>query len=400
MPTPAAGRSSPVSRFLIDFNFADGLDSLFRLVARSGQVLSFARGGTMGAATAIDRNGLLYVPGVQFPRFTHQLNATTGLWDPAGILLEGAATNVVLWPRDLTNAAWTKTSCTAAHTQVGVDGAANSASLLTATGANATCLQAITLSSSARAQSARVRRVTGTGTVQMTTDGGGTWTPIVLTAAWTRFYIPVQTLANPSVGFRIVTNGDAIAVDLVQNETGVWTSEIPTTTAAVTRSADVLSVPLNALPRDGTLYLKAVDMGATAIGGGNARAAAIGAAAAAAPTLYLASSGGKWSANYNSNNGAGLVTTGAPATSVSRGDTMELLASLSTAGAAAFAQSINAATDDPGSATAAEGIPGAWSGATLYLGRGDASASFVAPIALQIVRYAAAVQTLSQLRAA
>jgi hypothetical protein len=51
--------------------------------------------------------------------------------------------------------------------------------------------------------------------------------------------IPVQTLANPTVGFRIVTSGDAIAVDFVQNETGTGaSSEIATTTAAVTRAAD------------------------------------------------------------------------------------------------------------------------------------------------------------------
>jgi len=45
------------------------------------------------------------------------------------------------------------------------------------------------------------------------------------------------------VGFRIVTSGDAIAVDYVQCENGAFaTSAIPTTTATVTRSADVFSI--------------------------------------------------------------------------------------------------------------------------------------------------------------
>jgi hypothetical protein len=52
--------------------------------------------------------------------------------------------------------------------------------------------------------------------------------------------IPTQTLANPTVGFRIVTSGDQIAVDFVQNENGAFgTSPIPTTTTAATRAADV-----------------------------------------------------------------------------------------------------------------------------------------------------------------
>ncbi len=45
------------------------------------------------------------------------------------------------------------------------------------------------------------------------------------------------------VGFRIVTNGDQIAVDLVQNENGTFdTSAIPTTTVSVTRAQDAVTV--------------------------------------------------------------------------------------------------------------------------------------------------------------
>jgi len=168
-----------------------------------------------------------------------------------GLLIEEARTNVALWNRDLTNAAWTKSNATAAKDQTGPDGVANSASSLTATAGNATCLQAITLGSSVRYQSAYIKRITGSGVINMTMDNGTTWTAITVTSAWTAVEIPTQTLANPTVGFRIVTSGDAIAVDFVQNENSAFrTSPIATTTASATRAADdgALSLALPATP--------------------------------------------------------------------------------------------------------------------------------------------------------
>ena len=172
-----------------------------------------------------------------------------------GALIELVKTNVVLHNRDLTNAAWVKVACTAAKDQTGPDGVANSASSLTASAGNATCLQAIVLASSARFQTAYIKRVTGTGVINMTMDAGVTWTVVDVTSAWTRVEIPTQTLANPTVGFRIVTSGDAIAVDFAQNEDSAAcaTSPIPTTTVAVTRPADVIS-PTN------TSYLNTTGM--------------------------------------------------------------------------------------------------------------------------------------------
>ena len=160
-----------------------------------------------------------------------------------GVKTENGATNVVLRNRDLTNAAWVKVNVTAAKTQTGIDGIANSASSITATAGNGTCQQAIVLASSARLQSAFVKRLIGSGTIEMTMDAGLTWTAIAVTSSWVRVDIPSQTLANPTVGFRIVTSGDAIAVDLVQNETNfatlsTHTSPVETFAAAVTRAID------------------------------------------------------------------------------------------------------------------------------------------------------------------
>lgn len=189
----------------------------------------------LSSARYFNSTGTLVTVGNDIPRFDYDL-ATL---QPKGLLIEEARMNVVLWNRDLTNAAWTKSNVTAAKDQIGIDGAANSASSITATAGNGTCLQAITLASSARFQSAYVKRLTGSGTIQMTMDNGSTWTTVTVTAAWTLVTIPTQTLANPTVGFRIVTSGDAIAVDYVQNENGLFaTSPMLVTTVAAGRALD------------------------------------------------------------------------------------------------------------------------------------------------------------------
>jgi hypothetical protein len=158
------------------------------------------------------------------------------------LLVEPAATNLALHSRDLTDAAWVKTSVTAAKDALGADAVASGATTLTATAASGTVLQTVTAASAQRTFSAYVRRVTGTGTIEMTMDNGTTWTAITLTSAYQAIRIPSVTNSNPVIGFRILTSGDAIAVDFTQLEAGaVRTSPIPTTTAAVTRNADVIS---------------------------------------------------------------------------------------------------------------------------------------------------------------
>lgn len=173
--------------------------------------------------------------------------------NPLGIRIEETRTNVVLHNRDLTNAVWTKSNVTAAKDQVGIDGVTNSASSLTATAGNATCLQAITLASSARYQSTFIKRISGSGVIQMTMDNGTTWTAVTVTSSWTPVGIPTQTLANPTVGFRIVTSGDAIAIDMVMNENGAYrTSPIATTGVTVTRIVDDISLSGTLFPLSAT----------------------------------------------------------------------------------------------------------------------------------------------------
>lgn len=191
-----------------------------------------------------------------------------------GYVSEIARTNVVLRNRDLTNAVWTKSNCTAAKDQTGIDGVTNSASSLTATAGNGTCLQTTSVSSSSRRQSAFVKRLIGSGNIDMTTDNGSTWTTLTVTSGWTQVQIPTQTLANPTVGFRIVTSGDAVAIDMVQNESAAlidgMSTPIDTAAAAVTRNIDILTLPIASMPfynaAQGTLFGEAVFTSRAAVG--------------------------------------------------------------------------------------------------------------------------------------
>lgn len=95
-------------------------------------------GGAYGSISAINpftptKSGVLY-------QGKQSQNRITDL----GLFAERASTNYCLWCRDLTNAAWTKTNCSAAKTAAGADGVASSASTITATGANATVYQTVT----------------------------------------------------------------------------------------------------------------------------------------------------------------------------------------------------------------------------------------------------------------
>jgi len=172
-----------------------------------------------------------------------------------GVLIEGARTNLCLWSDDWTNAAWTKTTCTAALDQIGPDSVANSATSLTATAGNATVLQSITSGSATRAASVYIKRITGSGNIQMTVDGGAGWTTLTVTSSWTQVAITQAAVTNPNFGLRIVTNGDAVAVKFGMVESaGFQSSPIPTTTASATRAADVLTVPVSGIAYPVSLY--------------------------------------------------------------------------------------------------------------------------------------------------
>jgi hypothetical protein len=159
------------------------------------------------------------------------------------VLVENAATNLALHSRDLTNAVWSGTTVTTAKNAVGADGTASGATTITATAASGTVLQALSHASQSRVFSAYIRRVTGTGAIQLTTNGGTNWTTVTITSGYTQVACAAQTVLNGSVGIRMAVSGDVIEVDFTQGEVGpVATSPMATTTGSVTRNADVISL--------------------------------------------------------------------------------------------------------------------------------------------------------------
>lgn len=163
-----------------------------------------------------------------------------------GYLPQNQKINYALQSDDLTQAAtWVATTMTTSMTATGADGAANSATILTATAGNAIILQTLVRASAQRITSCWIKRRTGSGVINMTQDNGVTWTPVTVTADWTQVAIAAATAANPILGLQIVTNTDAVDVMWFLHEEAAFASAtpIPTTSGSVTQNGDQLSYP-------------------------------------------------------------------------------------------------------------------------------------------------------------
>lgn len=188
-------------------------------------------------ATRVNSSGLIESVASGVPRIDW-----LGQSCPA-LLVEVSGQNQALWSRDLSvSGTWAASGITAVRNAVGADGAASGATTLTATAASATITQNISHASQSRIFSAYMRRVSGTGQIQLTTNGGTNWQTVTLTSAFALFDSGAQTVASGQVGIRMIASGDVIEVDFTQAEVGsVPTSPIPTTAAAVSRAADSIS---------------------------------------------------------------------------------------------------------------------------------------------------------------
>lgn len=178
---------------------------------------------------------------------------------PIGVACAPAATNRCKQSQTLDNATWTKSSITVTADDTAAPTGQTTADLLTATSANGTCIQDLgSLGSAAYTYSVYLKRKTGSGNVDITLDGGSTWSTVAVTGSWTRVEL-TQTLANPDCGIRIVANGDEVWAWGAQVETGsIATGYIVTTTGNITRNADALTIPDTAYnDAAGTVKIKA-----------------------------------------------------------------------------------------------------------------------------------------------
>lgn len=151
-------------------------------------------------------------------------------------------TNRCLWNRDLTQSGtWTASNMTTAKTSVGADGSANAATRLTASAGNATILQTVTLASGQVVFSFYIKRITGTGNVDFTVDGGSTWTTKTITTSYTLQFITQAAVTNPQFGIRLVTSGDAVDVDFGELIVPANSTNIPKRDRCTVTTANVLN---------------------------------------------------------------------------------------------------------------------------------------------------------------
>lgn len=203
------------------------------------------------ASTAyyMNSSGTLTLAAVNEARYDHR--PVTFL--PRGLLLEEARTNLALQSEALATT-WAVSNLTVTvNTGNGMRGEAT-ADKLTATSANGTLTQAITATAIPYTFSVWLRRITGVEAVEISADGT-TWVTVPVTTTMARHEVTLTlTAAVYNPGIRIVGSGDEVEAWGAQFEAGGYASSyIPTTTIAVTRSADICSMAGTLFPLSQTL---------------------------------------------------------------------------------------------------------------------------------------------------
>lgn len=161
-------------------------------------------------------------------------------------------------------------------------------------------------------------------------------------------------------------NTNTAIVHHAQHEVGVvTTSPIVTTTAAVTRAADLLTFPWTHAPQPLTIYLRFIEVGATIPSGAARVLLQIG--AAGSPTMIWigqSSTASRYSVVINGTTGsASTVLDVGPAI----GDRVELLGRIYGDGSVQIEQAINGGTPTEAARSAAVGLTAAWSNQVLSL---------------------------------
>lgn len=179
-------------------------------------------------------------------RITFTRASTATYYD--GVTTAKAEENLLLQSQDY-SATWTVTNLTPVTGKTAPD-ATSTATEFTATAANAVLTQGYTAIAGSYTFSVFLRRITGTGDIQIAADNG-TWTTKVITGTWARYDV-TQTVAagSKTAGVRVVTNTDVIEVWGAQLEQrSSVTSYTATTTQAITNYIPVLLTAANNVSR-------------------------------------------------------------------------------------------------------------------------------------------------------
>lgn len=391
LPSGKPTRGAANNLVVLDFMLHESQPAKILLRYSPGDTItgeSFTRAGT---GYYIDSGGFLKANGNDVKRDAHY-----GGGIGRTLLLEGSRTNDMLQASAFNNASWVKTNVTVT-TGISDPTTGTGACTLTATAANATTEQNLAAgSNSVRTISIWLKRRTGTGTIQLSEPTAGTYQTVAITSSWVRYTITGASASTiRTAGIKIVTNGDAIDAFIDGNEVGGFvTSEIPTTTVAVTRAADSYSLPFTTPPQEMTMYVKFVELGTLPTV--SARIAEITSAADANPRFILFSTGNFYQvfhANASTSVSATLGT--APA----RGDTVELLARLFGDGSVDITQSINGAAATSAAQSAANALAPTWAGPLCWLNSGGTAGNY-GSTAIQSFKVVAGSRSLVEMRAA
>jgi hypothetical protein len=149
-----------------------------------------------------------------------------------------AEENLLLQSQDYSTS-WTVTSLTPVTGKTAPD-ATSTATEFTASAANAVLTQGYTAIAGSYTFSVFLRRVTGSGDIQIAADNG-TWTTKVITGTWARYDV-TQTVAagSKTAGVRVVTDTDAIEV---------WGAQLEQRSAATAYTATTTQPITNYIPQ-------------------------------------------------------------------------------------------------------------------------------------------------------
>lgn len=228
---------------------------------------SFTRSTT---ATYTDSTGVLQTAAINVPRVDYKYNTTKTVpgWECKGVLLEQAATNLLLRSQELSTAPWTLNIATVTPNATTAPDNTATAETLTANGANSFVGQVPTYASGTLVTfSVFLKNINSPSSTLMARSTltsaqiNIVWTGSILTSiditvgtgvvvgfepagnGWYRVYM-TYTSGEANQQLRIYpdysTNNSSIYAWGTQLEAGAtYTSYIPTTTATVTRAADV-----------------------------------------------------------------------------------------------------------------------------------------------------------------